>query len=181
MADTDQHTILVMSGPEGPSLYLDDYRIAGPKPWGGGTVLHEFTFADKDLIAAGFTLAPTPPDAPDVRGDAEHEWTTDDKHDYDWCRRCLLVRQANGSSDAKPCKGPAHVRPRNRPAPDATLDVERLARALAVMCGATKILSQRFDPGDYMAGLPAVGEFAAAIAREYAALSDPVTSTDKQP
>lgn len=56
-----QHTILVMRGPEGPSLYLDDYRVAGPKPWGGGTVLHEFTFTDKDLIAAGVTLAQPQP------------------------------------------------------------------------------------------------------------------------
>jgi hypothetical protein len=58
-ADRD-HTILVMSGPAGPSLYLDDYRIAGPKPWGGGAVLHEFACTDKDLIASGVTLAATP-------------------------------------------------------------------------------------------------------------------------
>ena len=38
-----------------------------------------------------------------------HDWTTDDKHDYEWCRVCLRVRQANGSSDSKPCKGPARV------------------------------------------------------------------------
>jgi hypothetical protein len=110
VSDPKGHTILVMSGPEGPSLYLDDYRIAGPKPWGGGTVLHEFAFKDKDFIAAGVTLAPTAPDA-------THEWTTDDKHDYDWCRRCLLVRQANGSTDAKPCKGPAKVTLRAAPTP----------------------------------------------------------------
>ena len=114
MSDPKGHTILVMSGPEGPSLYLDDYRIAGPKPWGGGTVLHEFAFKDKDFIAAGVTLAPTAPDA-------THEWTTDDKHDYDWCRRCLLVRQANGSTDAKPCKGPAHVTLRAVPTPPDAL------------------------------------------------------------
>lgn len=41
--------------------------------------------------------------------DALHEWTTDDKTDYEWCRKCLLVRQANGSNDKKPCKGPARV------------------------------------------------------------------------
>ena len=60
MSDTKGHTIQVVNGPAGPSLYLDDYRIAGPKPWGGGTVLHEFAFKDKDLIAAGVTLAATP-------------------------------------------------------------------------------------------------------------------------
>lgn len=38
-----------------------------------------------------------------------HDWTTDDDHDYEWCRVCLTVRQRNGSSDAKPCKGRARV------------------------------------------------------------------------
>ena len=60
MSDTKGHTIQVVGGPAGPSLYLDDYRIAGPKPWGGGTVLHEFRCTDRDLIAAGITLAATP-------------------------------------------------------------------------------------------------------------------------
>lgn len=40
---SDQETtILVVSGPEGPSVYIDNYRVAGPKPWGGGEVIHEF-------------------------------------------------------------------------------------------------------------------------------------------
>lgn len=30
----------VISGVEGCCLALDDTRIAGPKPWGGGTVIH---------------------------------------------------------------------------------------------------------------------------------------------
>ena len=30
----------VISGVEGCCLALDDARIAGPKPWGGGTVIH---------------------------------------------------------------------------------------------------------------------------------------------
>jgi transcriptional regulator with XRE-family HTH domain len=34
--------LIVVSGVEGPSIYLDDFRIAGPKPWGGGKVLYEF-------------------------------------------------------------------------------------------------------------------------------------------
>jgi len=48
----DPHTFLVLSGPAGPSLYLDDYRIAGPKPWGGAIVLHTFHATDADLRAA---------------------------------------------------------------------------------------------------------------------------------
>lgn len=38
-----------------------------------------------------------------------HIWATDDKRSYDYCRICLLVRQANGSTDTKRCKGPARV------------------------------------------------------------------------
>lgn len=65
----------------------------------------------------------------------EHQWTTDDQHDYEWCRVCLFVRQRNGSSDAKPCKGPARVATRGEvraalaTQPASGLDVERLARA----------------------------------------------------
>ena len=31
--------IEIVSGVEGPSVYINDHRIAGNKPWGGGTVL----------------------------------------------------------------------------------------------------------------------------------------------
>lgn len=31
-----------VSGVEGNSIYLNDFRIAGPKPWGGGKVLKEW-------------------------------------------------------------------------------------------------------------------------------------------
>lgn len=38
--------IEVVSGAEGPSLQIVDenggYRLAGPKPWGGGSVIHSF-------------------------------------------------------------------------------------------------------------------------------------------
>lgn len=33
-------TFEVIRGVEGCCLALDDTRIAGPKPWGGGTVIH---------------------------------------------------------------------------------------------------------------------------------------------
>ena len=32
--------IEVVAGVEGSSMYLNGYRIAGPKPWGGGKVTH---------------------------------------------------------------------------------------------------------------------------------------------
>lgn len=43
---------MVVSGVEGPSLYLNDYRIAGPKPWGGGTAKHEWKVDRADLKQA---------------------------------------------------------------------------------------------------------------------------------
>jgi hypothetical protein len=36
-------------GVEGNSIYLNDHRIAGPKPWGGGDVLKEWKVDFKDI------------------------------------------------------------------------------------------------------------------------------------
>lgn len=35
-------SVLVVSGVEGPSIYINDYRVAGSKPWGGSRTLVEF-------------------------------------------------------------------------------------------------------------------------------------------
>ena len=34
-------SIKVVAGVEGDSLYVNDYRCAGPKPWGGGAMKWE--------------------------------------------------------------------------------------------------------------------------------------------
>jgi hypothetical protein len=47
-----EHVAIVVAGVEGPSLYIDGYCVAGPKPWGGGKTLHEFRFTDADLKEA---------------------------------------------------------------------------------------------------------------------------------
>lgn len=41
----------VVSGVEGPSLYFDDYRVDGPKPWGGGRISHTFVVLVQDIPA----------------------------------------------------------------------------------------------------------------------------------
>ncbi len=45
--------IEVISGVEGPSLYISDgsigERVAGPKPWGGGRTIHSFQVKAADL------------------------------------------------------------------------------------------------------------------------------------
>ena len=41
--------IIVVSGVEGPSLYVNDYRICGNKPWGGGTEIHKWKVTPAEL------------------------------------------------------------------------------------------------------------------------------------
>ena len=48
--DKDEKCLIeVMSGAEGPSVYINEYRVAGPKPWGGGQVLHRFVTTKEDI------------------------------------------------------------------------------------------------------------------------------------
>lgn len=42
----------VVSGREGYALYANDYRVAGPKPWAGGSVIHTFIVEDAELKQA---------------------------------------------------------------------------------------------------------------------------------
>ena len=35
------HKICIVDGVAGTAIYLNDFRIAGPKPWGGGDGTHE--------------------------------------------------------------------------------------------------------------------------------------------
>jgi hypothetical protein len=39
----------VVEGVEGPSLYANDYRISGPKPWGGGSITHRFEVCPEEI------------------------------------------------------------------------------------------------------------------------------------
>ena len=40
-----KYNVIYMAGVEGNSVYLNDTRIAGPKPWGGGTIVKEWANA----------------------------------------------------------------------------------------------------------------------------------------
>jgi hypothetical protein len=42
----------LVRGVEGDSIYLNGYRIAGPKPWGGGPVAAQWVVTDEDLNTA---------------------------------------------------------------------------------------------------------------------------------
>ncbi len=55
MKKNNTYRICVVQGVEGPSIYLNDFRIAGPKPWGGGSVIYEWEVGDEDLDMARMT------------------------------------------------------------------------------------------------------------------------------
>ena len=51
--------IEVVSGVEGHSLYIDDRRVAGSKPWGGGKTVRSWTANVNDILKA-LHIDPTP-------------------------------------------------------------------------------------------------------------------------
>lgn len=42
----------LIEGVDGYCLTIDDYRVAGPKPWAGGTTKETWMAEKKDLLAA---------------------------------------------------------------------------------------------------------------------------------
>lgn len=52
----------VVSGVEGPSLYVNDYRVAGNKPWGGGSTLHSFQVDVREIGTALARVTPMTPE-----------------------------------------------------------------------------------------------------------------------
>lgn len=53
VSDNDRTiTIEVVKGIEGNSLYINNKRISGNKPWGGGRVLHVFKTTEKEIHKA---------------------------------------------------------------------------------------------------------------------------------
>lgn len=50
--DNEIIRIDVVSGVEGPSLYFDQYRFAGNKPWGGGHIYHTWKISAGELRAS---------------------------------------------------------------------------------------------------------------------------------
>lgn len=44
--------IAIVNGVAGNSISLNEYRIAGPKPWGGGTVEKKWIINSRDIAEA---------------------------------------------------------------------------------------------------------------------------------
>ena len=52
MAKGDTVNIMVFQGLEGKSLYINDYRVSGPKPWGRGKIIFEADVTKDELYQA---------------------------------------------------------------------------------------------------------------------------------
>lgn len=50
-ASRERTEILEISGVEGNSLYIDDFRVAGGKPWGGGSVVQKWSVPISELLS----------------------------------------------------------------------------------------------------------------------------------
>jgi len=48
--------VSIISGVEGLAVLLNDYRIAGPKPWGGGRILRTWRMPISRLEDAGIPI-----------------------------------------------------------------------------------------------------------------------------
>ncbi len=44
--------IIVVQGVEGPSVYINGYRVSGSKPWGGGQVQYSFKAKKENIETA---------------------------------------------------------------------------------------------------------------------------------
>ena len=55
-----ESTVTIIKGVEGFAVLINDYRVAGPKAWGGGKIIREWTIKT-DLIKKALKLNDTPP------------------------------------------------------------------------------------------------------------------------
>lgn len=55
------HKIELVQGVEGMCVYMNDFRIVGPKPWGGGTCIRSWSLSKADLETAINMWEPPPP------------------------------------------------------------------------------------------------------------------------
>jgi hypothetical protein len=50
--DEETVTLEIVHGVEGDCISLNDYRVCGPKPWGGGTVTKKWAVKKGSLVRA---------------------------------------------------------------------------------------------------------------------------------
>jgi hypothetical protein len=69
----DKYEVLFMQGVEGPSIYINDYRICGNKPWGGGTIGHKWQTTLDSIINAIPALTALREEVENQRNKRKHE------------------------------------------------------------------------------------------------------------
>jgi hypothetical protein len=52
MSDSDKVEIMTVAGVEGTCIYIDKYRVSGPKPWGGGKTKDVFLVNKSEIYKA---------------------------------------------------------------------------------------------------------------------------------
>lgn len=60
--ETDRIAVHLIDGVEGQCVSVNDYRICGPKPYGGGSITQSWTTTKEDVLRAFLTP------------DQKHEW-----------------------------------------------------------------------------------------------------------
>lgn len=50
--NNEEITIKIVNGYDGKSIYINDYRVAGSKPWGCGTIEKTWVAKKKDILIA---------------------------------------------------------------------------------------------------------------------------------
>lgn len=48
----DKIDVAIISGVEGKALIINGWRVAGPKPWGGGQTIQQFDVPKVDILEA---------------------------------------------------------------------------------------------------------------------------------
>jgi len=48
----EKFKLMLVKGVEGNCIYLNDYRICGPKPWGGGRIIKTWKVEKEDIERA---------------------------------------------------------------------------------------------------------------------------------
>lgn len=78
----------IISGVEGKCLCIDETRVAGPKPWGGGTIVDSFT-TDERYVPERTCSIPLMDDEEEIaRRKSQAKPGTFVTQDIPMCRKC---------------------------------------------------------------------------------------------
>lgn len=108
-----RHRATIVAGVGGMALYVNDHRVAGPKPWAGGVVRHEWQLfpgalnraTGREYLSEGWAVCIRPSVA---QSDCV-SWLTENggyraqrRERHVWAQRWEALEAAKGWSDCKP-------------------------------------------------------------------------------